>query len=135
MISASHPAQFIFGRVISYYMAGFTVTLLPTYLAETAPAELRGWVSSQIQFMLVFGVTVAGLVNLGTSRIDTNASWQISTGTYVLRRNSLFFADLDEASCMLCHCCLLLDTLSSWSHLVGTPSRILAATTSQCASN
>lgn len=90
MISASTAAQFIVGRIISYYMAGFTVTLLPTYLAETSPAELRGWVSAQIQFMLVFGVLVAGLVNLGTSRIDTNASWRISTGSkgekFLMRR-------------------------------------------------
>lgn len=111
MITAKEPAQFTVGRIISCYMAGFTVTLLPTYLAETAPAQLRGWVGTQIQFMLVFGVTVAGLVNLGTSRINTNASWHISTGKHSNSPHPVLLTDWLKASCMSCRCSLQLDTL------------------------
>ncbi|KAM6511219.1 hypothetical protein FALCPG4_016221 [Fusarium falciforme] len=48
---------------------------------ECSPKELRGLMNSTIQMVIIFGQTVASLVNLGTKGIITSdASWRIPVG-------------------------------------------------------
>jgi hypothetical protein len=40
--SATTAAQFTLGRVINFGTTGLTIIVVPIYLAETSPRELRG---------------------------------------------------------------------------------------------
>ncbi|KAJ9643290.1 hypothetical protein H2204_002186 [Knufia peltigerae] len=77
-ISAASPAQFTVGRIVCFYMAGFTVQLVPIYLAECAPPGLRGFIGSQVQFQINFAILVAALVNLGVSHLHHPIQWRVT---------------------------------------------------------
>lgn len=78
--SATTAAQFTVGRIINFAMTGFTIVVVPIYQAECSPKDLRGLINSTIQMIIIFGQTVASLVNFGTQHIPSNASWQIPVG-------------------------------------------------------
>lgn len=80
MISATTAAQFTTGRVIAFLMTGFTVGVVPVYLAECAPPELRGLMGSQLQFQITFSIMIASFVNLAASSVDAPYQWQITLG-------------------------------------------------------
>lgn len=77
-VSASTAAQFTVGRIVCFCMAGFTVQVVPVYLAECAPPDLRGFIGSQVQFQINFSIMVASLVNLGVSHIHHPIQWRIT---------------------------------------------------------
>ncbi|KAJ6437393.1 MFS transporter, SP family, sugar:H+ symporter [Purpureocillium lavendulum] len=79
-ITATTVAQFTVGRMLCYAMTGICVNVMPAYMAECAPASLRGMVTSQLQMQIVVAQLVASAVNFGTSRIKTDAGWRISVG-------------------------------------------------------
>lgn len=78
--SATTAAQFTVGRIINFAMTGFCIIVVPIYQAECTPRQLRGLVSSVIQMMILFGQTIASLVNYGTKGIPSDASWRIPVG-------------------------------------------------------
>ncbi|RSL90416.1 hypothetical protein CEP52_014578 [Fusarium oligoseptatum] len=63
-----------------FAMTGFCIVVVPIYQAECSPKELRGLMNSTIQMVIIFGQTVASLVNLGTKGIPSDASWRIPVG-------------------------------------------------------
>jgi len=78
--SATTSVQFTLGRIINFATTGLTIIVVPIYLAETSPRELRGMMNATIQLMIVFGSLIASLVNLRTKTIPSNAGWQIPVG-------------------------------------------------------
>jgi MFS transporter, SP family, sugar:H+ symporter len=82
--SATTPAQFTVGRIINFAMTGFCIVVVPIYQAECAPKELRGLINSTIQMIIIFGQTVASLVNFGTQHIPNDACWQIPVGLQLI---------------------------------------------------
>jgi SP family sugar:H+ symporter-like MFS transporter len=50
------------------------------YQAETAPRHIRGALVSTYQLFITFGILVAYLINFGTERIISPASWRITIG-------------------------------------------------------
>ena len=78
--SATTAAQFTVGRIVNFAMTGFCIVVVPIYQAECAPKELRGLINSTIQMIIIFGQTVASLVNFGTQHIPSDASWLIPVG-------------------------------------------------------
>ncbi|KAF4311123.1 putative sugar transporter protein [Botryosphaeria dothidea] len=79
-ISATTAAQFTVGRITCYFMTGICMLMIPSYLAETAPQELRGLIGGQIQIQIMFSQVVANLINYGTKQLDTDACWMIPLG-------------------------------------------------------
>lgn len=73
-------AQFTVGRVINFAMTGMVIVVMPIYMGECSPPELRGLISSTLQFQISFGQLVASLVNLRTQTFTTDASWRIPIG-------------------------------------------------------
>lgn len=61
-------------------MTGLMIIIVPIYLAETSPRELRGMMNATIQLMIVLGQLIASLVNLGTKGMQSSAGWQIPVG-------------------------------------------------------
>ncbi|KAL1878120.1 hypothetical protein VTK73DRAFT_8000 [Phialemonium thermophilum] len=78
--SATTSAQFTVGRIVNFAMTGFCIVVVPIYQAECSPKELRGLINSTIQMVIIFGQTVASLVNYGTKNIPGDACWQIPVG-------------------------------------------------------
>ncbi|KAL1637120.1 hypothetical protein SLS56_000778 [Neofusicoccum ribis] len=76
-ISANTAAQFTVGRITCYFMTGICMLMIPSYLAETAPQQLRGLIGGQIQIQIMFSQVVANLINYGTKQLDTDACWMI----------------------------------------------------------
>ncbi|GME22420.1 putative sugar transporter protein [Neofusicoccum parvum] len=79
-ISATTAAQFTVGRITCYFMTGICMLMIPSYLAETAPQQLRGLIGGQIQIQIMFSQVVANLINYGTKQLDTDACWMIPLG-------------------------------------------------------
>ena len=77
-ISASTAAQFTVGRIVCFYMAGFTVQVVPIYLAECAPPDLRGLIGSQVQFQINMAIMIAAIVNFGASHVKGPTQWRIT---------------------------------------------------------
>lgn len=68
--------------------------MIPSYLAETAPQELRGLIGGQIQIQIMFSQVVANLINYGTKQLDTDACWMIPLGWWMLLCSAISCADL-----------------------------------------
>lgn len=66
--------------MVSYAMTGICVSVMPAFMAECAPASLRGMVTSQLQMQIVVAQLVASAVNFGTSKSTGDAGWRISLG-------------------------------------------------------
>ncbi|KAI5455613.1 general substrate transporter [Mariannaea sp. PMI_226] len=79
-MTSTTVAQFTVGRMLCYAMTGICVNVMPAFMAECAPACLRGMVTSQLQMQIVVAQLVASGVNYGTSTIRSNAGWRISIG-------------------------------------------------------
>lgn len=66
--------------MLCYGMTGISVIVMPAFMAECAPAVLRGMVTSQLQLQIAIAQLVASAVNYGTSTDNSNAGWEISIG-------------------------------------------------------
>ncbi|MFC6275126.1 sugar porter family MFS transporter [Levilactobacillus tangyuanensis] len=67
----------ILSRVILGTAVGAASALIPTYLAELAPADKRGTVSSLFQLMVMTGILLAYVTNLSFSGIYTGWRWML----------------------------------------------------------
>lgn len=61
-------------------MTGISVIVMPAFMAECAPAVLRGMVTSQLQLQIAVAQLVASAVNYRTSTNTSNTGWEISIG-------------------------------------------------------
>ena len=61
-------------------MTGITVIVMPAFMAECAPAVLRGLVGSQLQLQIVTAQVVASAVSYATSTNPTDAGWRTAVG-------------------------------------------------------
>lgn len=71
---------------------GAASALIPTYLAELAPADKRGTVSSLFQLMVMTGIFVAYVTNYGFSGFYTGWRWML--GFAAIPAVILFFGGL-----------------------------------------
>lgn len=71
--------SFIFYRIIGGIGVGMASMLSPMYIAEIAPANIRGKLVSWNQFAIIFGMLVVYFVNYFISRLGDDA-WLNDTG-------------------------------------------------------
>jgi MFS family permease len=67
----------ILSRIILGMAVGAASALIPTYLAELAPAEKRGTVSSLFQLMVMTGILIAYITNYTFSGMYTGWRWML----------------------------------------------------------
>lgn len=70
---------FIFYRIIGGIGVGIASMLSPMYIAEIAPAHLRGRLVSLNQFAIIFGMLVVYFVNYGIA-LQGDETWNVQTG-------------------------------------------------------
>ncbi len=78
-LGAEVISSFIFYRVIGGIGVGLASMLSPMYIAEIAPANIRGKLVSWNQFAIIFGMLVVYFVNFFIAR-GREPSWIIQTG-------------------------------------------------------
>jgi sugar porter (SP) family MFS transporter len=83
IIAATSPdvSQLILGRTILGVGIGFVSVNVPIYLAEIAPAAIRGRIVSMFQLMLSTGILISYLTNLAFS---AQGAWQWMIGVAVV---------------------------------------------------
>ena len=75
--------EFAIARIIGGLGVGAASMLSPLYIAEVAPARIRGRLVSINQFAIVFGMLVVYFVNAGIARYGESAageSWSVAYG-------------------------------------------------------
>eukprot|EP01065_Artemidia_motanka_P012011 TRINITY_DN16553_c0_g1_i1.p1 TRINITY_DN16553_c0_g1~~TRINITY_DN16553_c0_g1_i1.p1 ORF type:complete len:534 (+),score=201.16 TRINITY_DN16553_c0_g1_i1:168-1769(+) len=75
---AQGMGSFCIGRVLLGAAIGIATTAVPMYVAETAPAAVRGRMMVVNDFCVVAGQVLAGAVNVGCDHIGKN--WRLSMG-------------------------------------------------------
>ncbi|OKL60827.1 hypothetical protein UA08_03813 [Talaromyces atroroseus] len=84
IISAYNRPQILAGRTLHYVYLGMQLAVIPTFLAEIAPAHLRGgtgalyWLSIKCGGLLVTGIVRA------TSRDKGDIAWQLPIGLIMI---------------------------------------------------
>ncbi|ORY04107.1 sugar transporter [Basidiobolus meristosporus CBS 931.73] len=78
--SSFEIAQLLIGRIIAGLAIGVLSMVVPLYQSEIAPREIRGTLVSMQQLAITIGILVAFLVNMGTDKLTTDASWRIPLG-------------------------------------------------------
>ncbi|NNM61827.1 MAG: sugar porter family MFS transporter [Steroidobacteraceae bacterium] len=76
---ATNVGTFIVARVIGGLGIGISTVAAPLYIAEIAPAGLRGRLAGMFQFNIVFGILIAFLSNALLARVGENA-WRWMLG-------------------------------------------------------
>ena len=62
--TSSSLAQFLIGRFIGGCALGILCTTVPMYMSEVSPKETRGFNGMFFQFMVVFGIFIAAIIDL-----------------------------------------------------------------------
>lgn len=77
LLAAFSPAVpvLIVARVILGFAVGFASTLVPVYISELAPAELRGRLVTFNQLMIVTGILLAYLANYALHGVENDWRW------------------------------------------------------------
>ena len=73
-------ANFVFYRVLGGVGVGLASMLSPMYIAEIAPAKIRGNLVAWNQFAIIFGMLVVYFVNFGISKVGGSDTWLNSIG-------------------------------------------------------
>ncbi|MBK1875937.1 sugar porter family MFS transporter [Pelagicoccus mobilis] len=83
--SALAPEEytFMFARFIGGIGVGISTVAAPMYIAEIAPAHLRGRLAGMFQFNIVFGILIAFVSNAALANIGDNA-WRWMLGIEAL---------------------------------------------------
>lgn len=79
-ITSTTIAQFTIGRMLCYAMTGICVNVMPAYMAECAPACLRGMMAAQLQMQIVVAQLIASAVNFAVSEFKSDVGWRTSIG-------------------------------------------------------
>jgi SP family xylose:H+ symportor-like MFS transporter len=72
--------NFVFYRILSGIGVGLASMLSPMYIAEIAPAKVRGNLVAWNQFAIIFGMLVIYFVNYGISRAGSGDAWLNTIG-------------------------------------------------------
>jgi len=72
--------NFVFFRVVSGVGVGLASMLSPMYIAEIAPAKVRGNLVAWNQFAIIFGMLVIYFVNYGIARAGSGDIWLNTIG-------------------------------------------------------
>ncbi|GLI65920.1 hypothetical protein VaNZ11_009573 [Volvox africanus] len=80
MAIASGPWMLVLGRFVVGLGVGISATVSPAYIAELAPARIRGMLVQLYEVMLCIGMLLAPLVDWALSRDDSTASWRVMVG-------------------------------------------------------
>ncbi|KAI8847929.1 hypothetical protein BC829DRAFT_490341 [Chytridium lagenaria] len=84
---ASTLGPLYIGRVLSGLAIGVLSMVVPLYIAETAPPQIRGRLTTVYQLLITFGIFVANCINAAIFVTqDKNASimWRLALGMQVL---------------------------------------------------
>lgn len=86
----------VVGRVLLGLAVGGASTVVPVYLAEMAPYEIRGSISGRNELAIVIGQLAAFIVNavIGTTLGDLDGVWRIMFAVCALPAIALFFGML-----------------------------------------
>ncbi|KAI9313592.1 general substrate transporter [Dichotomocladium elegans] len=76
-------AMMVVGRAIAGLGIGTLSMIVPLYQSELAPKEIRGRLISLQQLMCTVGLMLAFWVNVGTEKIDSDASFRIPIGIQI----------------------------------------------------
>ncbi|KAJ3122300.1 hypothetical protein HK101_006602, partial [Irineochytrium annulatum] len=80
-------AMLIVGRIVSGLAIGTASMVVPMYIAETAPTNIRGTLTTIYQLMITFGIFVATAINVIIIKTVDNASsteWRVALGIQVI---------------------------------------------------
>ncbi len=72
--------NFVFYRILSGIGVGLASMLSPMYIAEIAPAKIRGNLVAWNQFAIIFGMLVIYFVNYGISMAGSGDTWLNTIG-------------------------------------------------------
>ncbi|KAF2723604.1 general substrate transporter [Polychaeton citri CBS 116435] len=72
--------QFAIGRLVTGLGIGALSVAVPMYQSESSPAIIRGVLVSTYQLFITLGIWTAEMVNFGTEKMDSSASWRIPNG-------------------------------------------------------
>jgi SP family xylose:H+ symportor-like MFS transporter len=75
-----YMANFVFYRILGGVGVGLASMLSPMYIAEIAPARIRGNLVAWNQFAIIFGMLVVYFVNFGISKVGGSDAWLNSIG-------------------------------------------------------
>ncbi|KXZ50702.1 hypothetical protein GPECTOR_15g386 [Gonium pectorale] len=77
MAAASAPWLLVLGRFIVGVGIGVSATVSPAYIAELAPARIRGGLVQLYEVMLCVGMLTAPLVDWALSGVGSDQAWRI----------------------------------------------------------
>ncbi|KAJ5666792.1 Low-affinity glucose transporter HXT1 [Penicillium macrosclerotiorum] len=72
--------QVAMGRWVAGLGVGALSSVVPIYQSESAPRQVRGAMVSAFQLFVAFGIFISYVINFGTERIHSTASWRITMG-------------------------------------------------------
>ncbi|OJJ46779.1 hypothetical protein ASPZODRAFT_66659 [Penicilliopsis zonata CBS 506.65] len=72
--------QVAMGRWVAGLGVGGLSSVVPMYQSESAPRQIRGTIVSAFQLFVAFGIFISYIINFGTERIQSTASWRITMG-------------------------------------------------------
>jgi SP family xylose:H+ symportor-like MFS transporter len=72
--------NFVFYRILSGIGVGLASMLSPMYIAEIAPAKIRGNLVAWNQFAIIFGMLIIYFVNFGISKAGSGDQWLNTIG-------------------------------------------------------
>src|ERR1700722_11733068 len=75
-----YMANFVFYRILGGIGVGLASMLSPMYIAEIAPAKIRGNLVAWNQFAIIFGMLVIYFVNYGIARAGDGDTWLNTIG-------------------------------------------------------
>ena len=77
---AGYMSNFVFYRILGGVGVGLASMLSPMYIAEIAPARIRGNLVAWNQFAIIFGMLVVYFVNYGISKTGSGDAWLNTIG-------------------------------------------------------
>ncbi|KAI1495453.1 general substrate transporter [Biscogniauxia marginata] len=72
--------QFAVGRLVTGCSIGALSVVVPMYQSESAPPILRGVLVSTYQLFITLGIWTSYMVDWGTAKMESSASWRIPNG-------------------------------------------------------
>ncbi|KAI9836644.1 MAG: hypothetical protein M1819_001278 [Sarea resinae] len=79
-LSSQNVAQLVAGRVINGLCVGITSSQVPAFLAELAPARIRGRVVGMQQWAIEWGILIMYLISYGCSKMSGPGSFRTAWG-------------------------------------------------------
>lgn len=81
--SAVNLTMLILGRIMLGFGIGFGNQVVPLYLSEMAPTQLRGGLNMMFQLATTLGIFTANMINYGTQKLHP-WGWRLSLGLAAL---------------------------------------------------